>query len=186
MDGAVGVAPGQAENVFPVLAVGDVLDGEIEFVAGDEIDAGRVFQAAVGVDRHLGADQADLELRIGGFQRLDAFHVGGEGRDGGVDDDEIEILGLRHDLGEAGLVRRGVDQLGILDQSGGLGQPGRIPEGGDFTPRLIARAGAAVKSVKGRRLQKESAHSVPLRLSYRKFEKYCATKPRNRGHSVAP
>ena len=37
-DDAMLVAPRNALDAGPVLAVGNVLDGEIEFVAGDEVD----------------------------------------------------------------------------------------------------------------------------------------------------
>ncbi len=42
--------------------------------------------------------------------------------------DEIEILRLRDHFGERGFVRRRIDQLGVLHQRRGLGEPGGIPE----------------------------------------------------------
>ena len=44
-------------------ALGDFLDGEVELVAGDEIDHRRALAGCRRLDRHLGADQADLEIR---------------------------------------------------------------------------------------------------------------------------
>ncbi len=46
-----------------LAAFGDLLDGEVELVAGDEIDVLAGLQAADRIDRDLGADQPDLELR---------------------------------------------------------------------------------------------------------------------------
>ena len=37
-DGSVGIAPGQPGDAAEIAALGHVLDGEIELVAGDEID----------------------------------------------------------------------------------------------------------------------------------------------------
>ena len=62
------------------------------------------------------------------------------------------------DVGEAEPVRRRVDQLGALDQRGGLRQPGRIPERLDLAPVLIARAGSAIEALERRRLQKQGLH----------------------------
>ena len=50
----------------------------------------------------------------------------------------------------ADVVRRAIQQLGLRHQRGRLGQPGGIPKAGDLAPRLIPRARAAVKTVKGR------------------------------------
>ena len=72
------------------------LIGEVELVAGHEVDRRRGLQAAFGVDRDLGADEAGLEPRIGGLQRLDRLHVGGERRRRGVQHDEIEVARLAH------------------------------------------------------------------------------------------
>ena len=67
------------------------------------------------------------------------------------------------DVGEAQPMRRRVDQLRIRNEGGGLRKPGRIPEGANLAPHLIARAGAAIEAVIGRSLQEERSHlrSVP-------------------------
>ena len=113
---------------------------------------------ARGIDRDLGADHADLEIGIGRLQRADGLHVGGKRRRRGVQHHEIAVLDLRQDVGEAEPVRRRVDQLGALDQRGGLRQPGRIPERLDLAPVLIARAGSAIETLERRRLQKQGLH----------------------------
>ena len=59
-------------------ALGDFLDGEIEFVAGDEIDRGRTLQARLRLDRDLGADEADFQPRICRLERLDDADIGGK------------------------------------------------------------------------------------------------------------
>ncbi len=141
------VAPAEALDFGPGRVVGDFLDGEVELVARDEVDDGRLDHAAVRLHRHLGADQPGLEVRIGSLQRLDGLHVRLERRHRGVKHRHVEVLGHGHDVREALAVRRRVDQLGLLDQRGGLGQPGRIPEGADLPLGLVARAGAAVETV---------------------------------------
>ena len=67
----------------------------------------------------------------------------------------VEIFRLRDDFGQCDPVRRRIDQLGVLDQRRRLGEPGRKPERFDLALRLIARAGAAVEAVEGRRLKKQ-------------------------------
>ena len=62
-------------------------------------------------------------------------------------DDEIELAGLREHVLDGRPVRGRIDELAARDQRRGLGEPGRIPEGFDLAPRLIARAGAAVEAV---------------------------------------
>ncbi len=77
-DRAGGVAIGQSGDAVPVPSLGDFPDGEVEFVAGDEIDDRRTGQAGVWLDRHLGAHKARLQVRIGGLKRLDHADIGGE------------------------------------------------------------------------------------------------------------
>ena len=62
------VAVGEPLDVAPGHAVGDLLDGEIELVARDEIDGASGDEALFGLDRNLGADEADFDARI---DRLD-------------------------------------------------------------------------------------------------------------------
>src|SRR5690348_3844832 len=71
---------------------------------------------------------------------------------------QIEALRLADDLGEARAMGRSVDQLAVLHQGRGLGEPGRVPERADLPLRLIARAGAAVEAVEGGSLQEEGTH----------------------------
>jgi len=52
-DDALLVAVRKPFDVAPAHAVGDFLDGEIEFVAGDEIDGARGDQALLGLDATL-------------------------------------------------------------------------------------------------------------------------------------
>jgi hypothetical protein len=77
-DHAFGIAIGQPRDFAPGPSVGDFLDGEVEFVAGDEIDRRRRFQAAGRIDRDFGADKSGLERRVHRFERLDGFDVGSE------------------------------------------------------------------------------------------------------------
>ncbi len=59
-DNAVGVAPRQAGDAGEATPLGNFFDGEIELVAGDEIDRGRGFQTRLRLDRDLRPDHADL------------------------------------------------------------------------------------------------------------------------------
>ena len=61
-----GVAIGQALDGGPVRAFGQFLDGEVIFVAGDEIELGAGLHAFIRLDRDLGADEADLGGGIDG------------------------------------------------------------------------------------------------------------------------
>ena len=159
LDRAVFVAIDQAGDGFPVAAFRDVADGEVVVLAGDEIDGFRFFQRGARIDRDIGADQADLDAGLGRLQPGRGLRVGGEGRRRGMQHREIVMRGLGDRLVGADAVRGGVDQLGIRHHGGELGEPGRIPVGLDLAPRLVARAGAAIESVIGRRLHEQSAHS---------------------------
>ena len=90
-DHALAVAIRQAVDRVPVAPLGKLPDGEVELVARDEIDRLGIFEALVRLHRHLGADEARLEPRIGGFQRLDRLHVVAEGRRRRVQHREIVV-----------------------------------------------------------------------------------------------
>ena len=159
MDGrAVLVAIGHALDRRPVAALGDFLDGEFVFVAGDEIDRHAGLQTFLRLDRDLGADEPDDRRGIDFLYHPGGLAVGLERRRRGVNDDQFMGLQIVDDVREFQLVRRGVDQLGALDHRRGLGQPGRIPEGFDLALHLIARAGPAVVAVERGRLQKQGSH----------------------------
>ena len=59
-DDARCVAVREPLDVAPRHAVGDLLDGEIEFVARDEIDGASRDETLLGLDRDFGADEADF------------------------------------------------------------------------------------------------------------------------------
>ena len=152
------LAPGQPGDGGEVAALGDLLDGEIELVARDEIDRRGRFQALLRLDRDLGADHADLEAGLARLERLRRPHIGGKGGRGGVQHDEVAVDRFGRDVLEFQPVRRRVDQFRPFDQRGRLGEPGRIPERSDFAAHLIARAGAAIVAVERGGLQKQGAH----------------------------
>src|SRR5208282_2102582 len=58
------------------------------------------------------------------------------------------------------VMRRTVQQLGVGHQGRGLRQPRWVPEAGDFPPRLVARAGAAIEAIEARRREEKRLHSV--------------------------
>ena len=94
-DPAGGIAIGDAVDRGQVAALGDLLDGEVELVARDEVDRRALAQALLRLHRDLGADEADLQRRVGVLQRLRHLHVGGEGRRRGVDDAQLVVARLR-------------------------------------------------------------------------------------------
>src|SRR4030095_4535602 len=53
-------------------------------------------------------------------------------------------------------VRGTVEELCTWDKSGGLCQPGGIPERSNFASCLIARSGAAIEAVEGWRAEEQS------------------------------
>ena len=77
-DDAGRIAIGQAGDLAPGPVFRHLLDGEIELVARDKIDRRRCLQAAVGIDRDLGADKSGLQARVHRFQRLDGRDVRGK------------------------------------------------------------------------------------------------------------
>ena len=72
--GSVTVAPSQTVDRRPVAVFGQLLDRQVEFVAGDEVHRS-VPHAAQRVDRHMGADKPSLERGVGRLKRLDAIRV---------------------------------------------------------------------------------------------------------------
>ena len=60
---------------LPGQIVGDFLDGEVELVAGDEIDGGCVEEAFLRFDRNLRADESDLRLWIDCLDHLRRLRV---------------------------------------------------------------------------------------------------------------
>ena len=161
-DRAAGGAVAEAVDRVERAPVGDLLDREVEFFAGDKIESGRRLEAVLGLDRDLGADHADLEPRVGVLERLGDLDVGGEGRGRGVQDAELVIGGERRNVAEPEPRRRRVDEPAFGHQGRRLGEPSRIPERADLAARLIARAGAAIKAVEGRRMQKQGLHHRPF------------------------
>ena len=73
-------------------------------------------------------------------------------------DDQVEVARGRRDIGELQAVRWRVDELAARDQRRRLGEPGRIPEGSDLAPRLVARTRAAVEAIERGRLQEKGTH----------------------------
>src|SRR5262249_6513309 len=156
-DSAAPVAVGQPLDVLPGHLVGDFLDREVEFVAGDEIDSGRVEEALLRLDRNLCSDESDLRLRIDRLDHLRRLRVQLEGGRRGVDDDKLVALHFWEDIVELQPMRRRVDQRRAFAEGGRLGEPGRIPEGAHLARILVARASASIETFKGRGLEEKRA-----------------------------
>ncbi len=161
-DDAVGVAVGEAGDLAEVSSLGDLLDGVVELVPRHEVDRWRGFETLLGLDCHLGADEADLEIRIERLHRLCRLHIAQEGWRGGVQHEELVLPCIGGDIGEAQPMRRSVDQFRVRNEGGRLREPGRVPERAHLAPHLIACAGAAVETVIGRSLQEERSHCRPV------------------------
>ena len=162
-DDAFGVAIGDAFHVRPVASVGDLFDGEIELIAGDEVDGRCRDERFLRFHGNLGADETDFRARINFLDHLGRLHVRLERRRRRVQHDQVFAADIAFDVLEREIMRRRVDQLGAFDECRGLRQPRRIPERAHFALHLVARAGAAVVAVKGWSLQKERAHRAPFK-----------------------
>ena len=150
---AVAFPVAEAQNLFPGAPLGDFGDGIVEFPAGHEIHLGAGSQGLLGEDGHLRTHQAHLQLGILGFETADRFQVVLEGGAGGKEHRQFEIAGQVGHLGHRQVFRRGVHHPAFRDESGRVAQPGGIPKRGDLAGGLIARAGAAVKVLKRRRVE---------------------------------
>src|SRR6266852_2861475 len=161
-DRPTAIAIAQPVDIGESAALGDLLDREVEFLAGDEINRARRGQAGFRLDRDLGADEADREPRVGILQGLGNLDIAGEGRGRGMQHRELVIAGERQHIGEAQPRRRGVDQLAAGDQRRRLGEPGRVPERADLPLCLIARPRPAVEPVERWRVEKQGLHHTGL------------------------
>ena len=100
----------------------------------------------------MGADETDPSVGSVLFYGLGDLAVVAQRRCAGVNDDVVVVLGNAEALVLANVMRGAVEKPRVGSKRGGLRQPGWVPETGDFTPGLVTRAGAAVKTVKtGRR-----------------------------------
>ena len=160
-DGPLGVVHHRA--VHPVAdtvdlgqraALGDLLDGEIELAARDEIDGLRGGERGAGRDRDMRPHHADEELRIGRLEGLDHLHVGGEGGCRGMEHQELDLGRERQHVLEREPPCRRIDEPASGYQGRRLGEPGRVPEGADLALGLVARARTAVEALVGGRIEK--------------------------------
>jgi hypothetical protein len=95
-------------------------------------------------------DKAHQRRGLARFERADKTHVVTQRGRASVDDDEIVRKGGSEHVLEAHAVRWRIDQPAVRNKCRGLSQPRRVPERFDLAPRLVARAGPAVKASEGR------------------------------------
>ena len=120
-------------------------------------------EAACGSTATLAPTRPTLRSGLRVLQRLDGLDVGRERRRRGVQHDEVVVVGLAHDVGRAtGRCGGASISLRALDQRGGLGEPGRIPEGLD----LAASPGSA--SRRRRRSRRRTAPAGTGSSSWRR------------------
>src|SRR5262249_12065818 len=110
-DRAVSAAPAQARDPREFAPFGHFLYGEIEFVARYEIDGRRGAQACLRLDRYLGADHADRDLRIDRLESLGGLEVGCKRWRRRMKHNQLAPPGLGRDVLEFEPVRRRVDEL---------------------------------------------------------------------------
>src|SRR5439155_23625033 len=121
------------------------------FHASNPTNRWRGFEPLGRKNRRVGADEADLCIRTVLLDGLGNFAVVLQRRRAGVNDDVVVTFRLVEALFDVDVVRRAVEQFGVRHERGRLREPGGIPEAGDFAPRLVTGAGAAVETVEGRR-----------------------------------
>src|SRR5207247_2020387 len=97
------------------------------------------------------ADKTDLCAGFLSLDRFGDFAIILQRWGGGVDDDVIVLFCDAECLCHPDIVRWAIKQTRTGHQRGWLGQPRWIPIARNLAPRLITRAGAAVKSVEGGR-----------------------------------
>ncbi len=101
------------------------------------------------------------------LQALGDPHVERERWRTGMKDGQLVVVGEWSDVVEAEPGGGSVDEPAARHERRGLREPRGIPERPDLAPCLIPRAGAAVETLEGRRMQKESLqHEAVLSLEY--------------------
>ena len=133
-------------------ALGHLLDGEVELVAGDEIDAPAP-RAALPPARPRPWRRSCRSSDSGSRAFSASATCTSEANDGVRRVQHARGRSSRRAAATSSSVRPcgGASiSLRARDQRGRLGQPGRIPERPDLAPRLVARAGAAVEAVERR------------------------------------
>ena len=69
--------------------------------------------------------------------------------------DQVVLAGERGHLLDGQAVGRRVDQAAAGHERGGLGEPGRVPERADLSPRLVPGARAAVEALERRGMEEQ-------------------------------
>ncbi|CAM2845564.1 hypothetical protein BUGL105410_06085 [Burkholderia gladioli] len=99
-----------------------------------------------------------------------------------MDDHQLVVGGDLQRLRHRQIVGGRVEHAAAGHQGGGLGQPGGIPERADLALGLVARAGAAIEAVIGRRLQEQRLQDRHLGLRAGYGERGVAGYGRGWGH----
>src|SRR3989304_3408228 len=110
------VSVAEAEDRAERPAMRHLPDGEVEFMASDELDSLRRTQGTLRIHRHVSSDEANAEVRVVGLQSLGNPDVIGKGRGPRVEDGKLVLSGER-----AG---------GLYGEAGGGGVPGGGARGG--------------------------------------------------------
>ena len=100
---------GDADDAFQRRALGDLLDGEVEFAVAHEIDRRRRQYRRLVIDRHMGSAEPDQQVRIRrlvGFRHLDVVD---ERRCAGIDDEKFVLTRRPQQVIQVEPARRRVD-----------------------------------------------------------------------------
>ena len=124
-------------------------------MAADEIHDAVFAQGLFRQDGNVRPDKSDLDIGVLRLELAGALHVVGEAGRTGVHHDEFVIFGDFENVVLCLTVRRGVNELAARNERGGLREPGRKPVRGNFSLGLVARTGAAIKSVERGRTEEQ-------------------------------
>jgi hypothetical protein len=136
-----------------VATLCDFLDGEIELVARDKVDARRCLQARLRLHRDLRADHANFQARFACLGRLDGPNIGSKGRRRVCSTRSRSAREAGGDILERQSVRRRIVSFEPSTRAAGWAGK-RIPARWNFATHLIPCAGAPVEAVERRCLQK--------------------------------
>ena len=140
-------------------------------------------QALLRLDRDLGADEADLQ-RSGSRPSAPPRPCTSAAKDGvrGVDHAQL-VAARQRPAPAAGRCRAGGASISLLPGTRAAGWASQVgyQKRADLALRLVARAGAAVEAVEGRRLQEQRLHharSIPSPVPGRQRQGAGAVGPR--------
>jgi len=142
------------ENLIQRLAVGILDNGVVELAAADEVDRLALVQRLVGIGRDRRSDETNLDVWVGVLDLLGPPLVAAPRNRAREENEEFVVLQDLDHLRPRDVVRVGIEQARPFEHARRVSQPNRVPVGLDFAGSGPARAGATIKVLEGRRVQK--------------------------------